>query len=80
MYLVDGLVGLAELRERLRLELDDEPYDTIGGMVFGRLGRLAQVGDTIEVEGYRFQVTGVDGRRVSQVRVQKSRPLRKAPS
>jgi CBS domain containing-hemolysin-like protein len=47
--------------------------------VFGRLGRLAQVGDTIEVEGYRFQVTGVDGRRVSQVRVQKSRPPRKAP-
>ena len=79
VYLVDGLVGLAELRERLRLELNDEPYDTIGGMVFGRLGRLAQVGDTIEVEGYRFQVTGVDGRRVSQVRVQKSRPPRKAP-
>ena len=78
VYLVDGLVGLAELRERLRLELSDEPYDTIGGMVFGRLGRLAQVGDTIEVEGYRFQVTGVDGRRVSQVRVQKSRPPRKA--
>jgi len=78
VYLVDGLVGLAELRERLRLELNDEPYDTIGGMVFGRLGRLAQVGDTIEVEGYRFQVTGVDGRRVSQVRVQKSRPPRKA--
>lgn len=79
IYLVDGLVGLAELRERLRLELNDEPYDTVGGMVFGRLGRLAQVGDTVEVEGYRFQVTGVDGRRVSQVRIQKSRPQRKAP-
>ncbi len=79
IYLVDGLVGLAELRERLRLELTDEPYDTVGGMVFGRLGRLAQVGDTVEVEGYRFQVTGVDGKRVSQVRVQKSRPPRKAP-
>lgn len=77
-YLVDGLVGLAELRERLRLDLTDEPYDTVGGMVFGRLGRLAQVGDAIEVEGHRFQVTGVDGRRVSQVRVQRSRPPRKA--
>jgi len=77
-YVVDGLVGLAELRERLRLELADEPYDTVGGMVFGRLGRLAQVGDSVEVEGYRFQVTGVDGRRVSQVRVQRARPPRKA--
>jgi CBS domain containing-hemolysin-like protein len=77
-YVVDGLVGLAELRERLHLELTDEPYDTVGGMVFGRLGRLAKVGDSVEVEGYRFLVTGVDGRRVSQVRVQRPRPPRKA--
>ena len=77
-YVVDGLVGLAELRERLHLALTDEPYDTVGGMVFGRLGRVAQVGDSVEVEGYRFQVTGVDGRRVSQVRVQRARPPRKA--
>jgi len=77
-YLVDGLVALPELRERLHLELTDEPYDTVGGMVFGRLGRLAQVGDSVEVEGYRFQVTGVDGRRVSQVRVQRAKPPRKA--
>src|SRR6266511_4421957 len=78
-YVVGGLVGLAELRGRLHLQLTDEPYDTVGGMVFGRLGRLAQVGDAVEVEGYRFQVTGVDGRRVSQVRVQRSKPPRKAP-
>lgn len=77
-YVVDGLVGLSELRERLHLELADEPYDTVGGMVFGRLGRLAQVGDAVEVEGYRFQVAGVDGRRVSQVRIQRSRPPKKA--
>src|SRR5207245_3677745 len=39
-YVVDGLVSLADLRDRLRLDLTDEPYDTVGGMVFGRLGRL----------------------------------------
>ncbi len=77
-YVVDGLVPLDDLRERLRLELTDEPYDTVGGMVFGRLGRLAKPGDAVEVEGYRFQVSAVDGRRVSQVRVQRTRPPRKA--
>jgi len=76
-YVVDGLVSLDDLRERLRLELTDEPYDTVGGMVFGRLGRLAKPGDVVEVEGYRFQVTAIDGRRVSEVRVQRSRPPRK---
>lgn len=78
IYLVDGLVGLAELRERLHLGLTDEPYDTVGGMVFGRLGRVAQVGDAVEIEVYRFQVTAVDGRRVSQVRIQRPRPSKKA--
>src|SRR5437867_1002316 len=57
-YVVDGLTALDALRERLQLLLVDEPYDTVGGLVFGRLGRLAAVGDTVEIEGYRFQVTG----------------------
>jgi magnesium and cobalt exporter, CNNM family len=77
-FVVDGLTSLEALRERLGVELADEPYDTVGGLVFGRLGRLAAVGDTIEVEGYRFQVTAVDGRRVAQVRVVGAKPPRKA--
>ncbi len=77
-YLVDGLASLDVVRERLALELADEPYDTVGGMVFGRLGRLAQVGDAVEAEGYRFQVTAVDGRRVAQVRARHLRPRRKS--
>ena len=76
--LVDGLTSLDDLRDRLGAELPDEPYDTVGGMVFGRLGRLAAVGDTVEVEGYRFVVTSVDGRRVAEVRVQPARGPRKA--
>jgi CBS domain containing-hemolysin-like protein len=76
-YIVDGLTSLDVIRERLGLELEDEPYDTVGGMVFGRLGRLAAVGDAVEVEGHRFVVSAVDGRRVAQVRVQKGRVPRK---
>src|SRR5919204_253773 len=72
-YLVDGLTSLDALRERLGLELPDEPYDTVGGLVFGRLGRLATVGDAVEIDGYRFQVTAIDGRRVAQVRVVRAR-------
>lgn len=72
-FLIDGLLSLDDLRERLGVELEGESYDTVGGLVFGRLGRVAAVGDAIEVEGYRFQVTAVDGRRVSQVRAQRLR-------
>ena len=76
-FVFDGLVALDDLRERLNLGLADEPYDTVGGMVFGRLGRLAKVGDAVEIEGYRFTVTQVDGRRVAQVRVQRVRQPRR---
>lgn len=75
--LVDGLASVAELRERLGVELDVERYDTVGGLVFGRLGRLAKVGDAVEIPGHRLSVTAVDGRRVAQVRVQ--RPPKATP-
>jgi CBS domain containing-hemolysin-like protein len=79
-YVIDGLVPLDELREKLGLTLGDESYDTVGGMVFGRLGRVAKVGDSVDVEGYRFVVTTVDGRRVAQVRVQRVRQPRRVAS
>lgn len=69
-WIVDGLGSLSELRRRTGLELEDEPYDTVGGLVFGRLGRLPKVGDAVSVEGRRFQVTSLDGRRVAQVRIE----------
>ncbi|MGH2378729.1 MAG: hemolysin family protein [Candidatus Limnocylindria bacterium] len=78
VWLVDGLGSLAELRERLGLGLEGEPYDTVGGLVFGRLGRLPKVGDAVPVEGRLFVVTALDGRRVSQVRVEHGPQKRRA--
>ena len=73
-FVVDGLATLDALRERLGLVLEDEPYDTVGGLVFGRLGRVAKVGDAVQVEGWRFEVTAVDGRRVARVRARRQVP------
>jgi CBS domain containing-hemolysin-like protein len=77
-WLVDGLGSLAELRERLGMELEEEPYDTVGGLVFGRLGRLPKMGDVVDVEGRRFVVSALDGRRVSQIRVERGVGKRRA--
>ena len=68
VFKIDGLASVDELRERLKIDLPDAHFDTVGGLVFGRLGRVAKVGDRVEIDGFRFEVTVVDGRRVAQVR------------
>lgn len=68
-FLVDGLAPLDDIRDRFDLALENEPYDTVGGLVFGKLGRIGRIGDAVEIERIRFEVTAMDGRRVAQVRL-----------
>src|SRR2546422_7632645 len=51
-------------RSLLRLHLDDADYTTIGGLLFGRLGRLPKVGDRVNLQGATFEILEMDGRRV----------------
>ncbi len=67
-FLIDGVVTLNDVNSRLGLELSDDDYDTIGGHVFGAIGRMPRVGDGISGNGYRLCVEELDGRRVSVVR------------
>jgi CBS domain containing-hemolysin-like protein len=52
----------------LELE-DDEEYDTVGGFVYHRIGRVPVVGDTVAVDPFTITVIKVTGRRVGKVRV-----------
>lgn len=64
---VAGHVPVWEVNERFELRLPDDLYDTIGGYIFGELGRIARVGDEIVVDGGRFRVTAMDGRRIDRL-------------
>ncbi|MDO8666210.1 MAG: transporter associated domain-containing protein, partial [Gemmatimonadales bacterium] len=63
----DATLTDVSLRGGVRLESDD--YSTLGGYLFGALGRLPKVGDRIEVEGGVFEVTAMAGRRVAEARL-----------
>ena len=70
--IVDGRADIDELVELIDppLELeDDEEYDTLGGFVYHRIGRVPVVGDTVVVEPFTITVIKVSGRRVGKVRV-----------
>lgn len=64
--LVPGLVRPDQLVEH-GVRLPEGEYETIGGLIMDRLGRLPVTGDTVEEEGWTLRVTGTDGRRVREV-------------
>ena len=70
-WLVDGLIPIPELKDRLEIKsLPDEDrgrYNTLAGMVMLLLGRLPQTTDTVEWDGWRFEVVDMDGKRIDKI-------------
>jgi putative hemolysin len=66
---VDGLLNLDDFAEATGLELPEGPYETVAGFVLAELGRLPEVGDTVEVEGRKITVLELDGRRIARLLV-----------
>jgi Hemolysins and related proteins containing CBS domains len=67
--LVPGSTHIGELNEHFTLTIPDEDYTTIGGYVFGVLGRLPVVGDRVVAGGAIFTVREMDGRRIESLSV-----------
>lgn len=70
--ILDGRADIDEMGELVdpAIELeDDEEYDTVGGFVYHRIGRVPVVGDTVAVDPFTITVIKVIGRRVGKVRV-----------
>ena len=67
--IIAGSSEIADVNRVLRLQLDDADYTTIGGLIFGRLGRLPKVGDRVNMDGTTFEILEMEGRRVGRVRV-----------
>lgn len=71
---LDASLIIEEFEELTGLEVQSENYDTVAGFVIERLGRLAEVGDTLQVDGLSVEVVSVKGTRISQVRVSRVLP------
>ena len=66
---VDGLLNLWDFEEQTGLALPEGPYETVAGFLIARLGRVPLLGDTVREGWHQFEVTELDGRRASRVRV-----------
>src|SRR5436189_51631 len=66
---IAGSVPIREVNSAFGLELGEQDYTTIGGFLFGAIGRLPRPGDQVAVKGAVFEIVEVEGRRVGTVRV-----------
>ena len=64
-----GALRPDELKERVGVIVpEDGPYETVAGYLMSELGRLAVVGDTVEIDAGTFRVERLDGRRIDRIR------------
>jgi len=69
-WFVRGHVAIADLADYgLQLPVDSDAYNSVGGFVFGELGRLPKRGDTIQHNGYSIRVESVRENRIEAVRI-----------
>ena len=69
VFMVDAGVGIDQLNELWSVSLEGEGFDTLGGFVYQRLGRIPSPGDSVEYDGLRIEVVSTTGRRLKRLRV-----------
>ena len=72
--LVPGATNVSELNEQFGTTVPDEDYTTIGGYVFGALGRLPVPGDRVTAGGATFTVREMEGRRIETLALELTPP------
>jgi CBS domain containing-hemolysin-like protein len=70
-FTVDGTLGLYELNDLAKLELESPDVSTIGGYVTHLLGHLPKQGEQVKIDNYCVTVTQADSRRIKQLHFQK---------
>jgi putative hemolysin len=74
-YVFSAKVSFDEVRERLGVDIEPEGFETVGGYVLTRVGRVPAVGETFELDGLIVEVLEAERRRIHKVRFRKAQPV-----
>jgi CBS domain containing-hemolysin-like protein len=74
-FVVSALYAVDDADELLGAELPQGPWDTVGGLMLDRAGRVPDPGDTVEVDGFRLTALEVRGRRIGRIRIERTTPV-----
>jgi len=70
-YTIKAITPIDEFNQFFECDLDDENYDTIGGLVINAFGHLPQRGETIDLDGFNVKILRADKRRVHLLRFER---------
>jgi magnesium and cobalt transporter len=70
-YRVKAVTEIGDFNARFGTAFPDDDYDTVGGLVVGRFGRLPKRGESIMIDGFTFQVLRADSRKIHALVVEK---------
>ena len=70
-YVFSGKVAIGEMVDRLGLQIDDGGFETVGGYVLTRVGRVPAVGERFAVDGLDIEILEAERRRIHKVRLRK---------
>jgi putative hemolysin len=71
VFVFSGKVDIDELREHLHVDIAREGFETVGGYLLSRLGRVPAVGEKLDVDDLGIEVIEAERRRVNKVRVRR---------
>ena len=67
--MMDDRVRIDNINEMLGVSLEGDGFDTIGGFIYHRLGKIPSPGDIVEYDGVKIEVISTIGRRLKRLRV-----------
>lgn len=68
-------MDIEDINERFDLDIPNEDFQTIGGYVFGLIGREPELNDVIEDKNITYTILEIDGRRISRIKMEKETPF-----
>jgi putative hemolysin len=73
-FIFSGRAHVRELSERLKIDVEGEGYETVGGYLLAHVGRVPAVGETFDIDGVSVEVLEAERRRITRVRVRRREP------
>jgi len=70
-YMIEGHTSIDDVSKKFNLSIKGQGYTTIGGLVFGLLGREPEKGDSVEIGNLNFTVEEMEGKRIKRIKLKR---------